>query len=761
MKQIQVNQVLRTFSPEAPFAGSWRVVLVNRQTDSVWVIALCGAEGKPISYHRRPQRYSLGMMEALVIQAQVESGEGEVPSEWLMSDGEIQSRYEGEGRSGKCSQLSRRDSRWGMIAPILSAYTTFELLECGRYHCALEQRARELRVRVKKVASLLHLFWAGGGSMNALLPRYYNSGAKGKLRVQRKKIGGSNIALRHGIPDAGGFIVGEEDREKLRFGWETFVRPGRTVTSAYLRTMEAFYRAGIAEEDGTQVPILKPAHERPTLRQFRYWGEGGQALRSASRLQLRDGEFEKRYRALPGTARDGLHSVGQLAYCDATPNDVHLVSAVSRIRPVGTAHRILIEDGYTGLWAGLYCGFEPPSARTALMAVANAALDKVDFCARFDIVITPEMWPAIAFSRYLGDNGEFRAQASIQPITAFGSTLEFAAVGRADLKGPVESSHHVIHARIDHKLDGTTHGRRRERGEDHPALDAALTYFEYMRHLIRRILHHNNVERCEHLLTTEMRRDGVNPTRTGIYQWCVENGYVAGVPPTPDIVRAHLLPVLPAILTGSGVFLIRPDRGRRVEYIRGARFVGDVLLKEGLMLRARGRHEEIEVRGDPQDLRKVWLVRNGVHTLENVSLNDPLAIKEWTLADHLVIQDGDALARHRVKGEEHQQESTLDTIMFANVDAAKRQKRAEMERRDRRLSKRTLTSNIRQNREAEKALMQAASFAGEPVMQSRAVAQQKAPPLTSVAPDESSAPAESSSVAVETLRRFRRQEPSR
>lgn len=171
------------------------------------------------------------------------------------------------------------------------------------------------------------------------------------------------------------------------------------------------------------------------------------------------------------------------------------------------------------------------------------------------------MWPAVAFTRYLADNGEFRAQASILPIAAFGSTLEFAPVGRADMKGPVESSHHVVQVRLDHKIDGTTRGKRPDRGEDAPALNAAMTYFEYMRHLIRRILHHNNVERCEHLLTTEMRRDGVCPTRTSIYQWCVENGYVAGVPPSSDIVRAHLLPAMPAILTGSGEAFSGPIGG--------------------------------------------------------------------------------------------------------------------------------------------------------------------------------------------------------
>lgn len=755
MREIRANLVLR-IPPASRFAGSYRVVLVNRAADSLWLIALSNVIGKSLAYYRRPRRYSLREMEVLLGQSGAETGEGDVPAEWLLSDDQIQSRYERENASSKrCSQLSVRDRRWSILAPILSQYTTFALLEGGLYYRALEQRARELGVRVKIVASLLHLYWAGACIMNALLPRYYNSGARGRIRIQRKKLGAPDVAARNGVAHAADFIISQDDREKLSFGWETFLRPGQTVASAYLRTVEAFYRDGVSVVDGREVPILKAAHERPTIRQFRYWGKGQSDMRSASLLQLREGEFEKRHRALPGTARDGVHAVGQLAYCDATPNDVHLVSAVSRIRPVGTAHRILIVDAYTGLWAGLYCGFEPPSACTALLAVANAAQDKVDFCARFDIEITPQMWPPIAFTRYLADNGEFRAQASILPIAAFGSTLEFAPVGRADLKSPVESSHHVVQGQLDHKVEGTTRGTRRARGEDHPAINAVLTYFEYMRHLIRRILHHNNVASCEHLLTTEMRRDGVCPTRTSIYQWCVENGYVAGVPPSSDVVRAHLLPAMPAILTGSGVYLLRPDRGRRTEYVRGARFVGEVLLRDGLMREARRRHCEIEVRGDPQDLSRVWLVRNGVHELKNVVSHDPLAIKEWTLADHLAVQDDDALAKHQARGEDEQLESMLDTLLFADVDAAKQEKKMEVDRQHRPPSKRRLTSNIRQNREHEKTLMESTSLGGRGIVpQSPESQHETVPTMDSGAAEPYVASTECGSAAVDLLRQF-------
>jgi putative transposase len=697
---IQANHLLRSASARAPFTGTHRVVLVSAKTDRLWTIPLARADRRAVSYQRKPQCYSIRAVEVLVRQLLIEVIEDAVPAEWLRSDTQIQARY-GRSVARRCSQLARRDARWEIIEPIVSRHTLFDLLECGMYQRVVSARAEELGIRVKNVAGILHLYWAGGLNVNALLPRFHNSGARGQIRHQRKKLGRPNIAVRSSMPELEGFRIADEDRQYLRFGWETFLRRGKTVQSAYLRTMEAFYRAETAPEQGTQVPILRAAHERPTLRQFRYWGSGGDALRSAKFFQLATGDFERNFRALPGTSRDGISAVGQLAYCDATSNDLHLVSAVSRIRPVGTLSRIKIVDGFIGLWAGIYCGFDAPSAKTALMAVANAATDKVDFCARFDVEISTEMWPAISFVRYLGDNGEFRSEPCKESISCIGSTLEFAPTGRADDKAPVETSHHQLHARLDHKVEGTTCGKPRGRGQDHPARHAVLTYFEYMRHLILRIVHYNNHERCEQLLTTEMRRDGVRPTRTSIYQWCVENGYIAGAPPSSDVLRAHLLPSLPAVLTGSGVYLLRPDCGRKIELIHGARFVGDVLLKAGLMLRARGRHERIDVRGDPEDLRRIWLILEGVHELKNVSL-DPLAVREWTLSDHLSVQNGDALDKHLARGELEQSESALDCALFANIEKAKKEKQLELDRQEKPLSKKQRSADIRQNRSNER-----------------------------------------------------------
>lgn len=748
MSSIHLNCLIRFSHGASGTGGIFRIIHANLSIDRLWAIRVSNLDGSSVSYYRRPYDFSILAVESMLSEALAEFVADETPKLWLMSDGQIEARYGKRGDDGQCVQLVRRDRDWHVIEGLVKNYTFHELLERGLYRSVIHQRALEVGCRPKSVASALHRYWAGSCNKNALLAKFDRCGGAGKIRKQEKKLGRPNVFVRQHMIDRAGYCLCDDDRSQLAFGWENYVRPGVTVQSAYLRTMEVFYRQPEVSPSAGVAPLLKEPHDRPTIRQFRYWGSRGDRERSAVRLQMDQGDFERAHRALHGTARDGVDCVGQLAYCDATTNDVHLMSAISRTKVVGTAHRIVIVDTVTGLIAGLNCGFDAPSAQTALSAVANAALDKVDFCARFGIDIVSEEWPAIAFLRYLSDNGELRNQQSIDSIPGIGGTLEFVPVFRPEQKSIVESIHHVLHKKLDHKLPGTTRGQLRKRGQRHPALSACLTYFEYMRLLIRRILHYNNEERVTQLLTTEMRRDGVVPTRLNIYRWCQQNGYGAAVPPSADMVRAHLLPVLPAVLTGRGIFLLRTDRGAKAEHIKGARFVGSVLKDRGMMELARRNHTRVEVRGDPQDLRRVWLVMDGVHELLNVA-TDPLAAREWTLKDHLSVQDEDLLDSNLDIGRRTQREVELDTGMFAEVGEAQLAKRAEMERQESRVSMHIQIADMRANRRAERKLS-----TGLPAMKSQVT---DVPPLyvsgSSLLP-----PADGEedllSVAHEALRRF-------
>ena len=90
---------------------------------------------------------------------------------------------------------------------------------------------------------------------------------------------------------------------------------------------------------------------------------------------------------------------------DATQADIYLVSRADRSVVVGRPYIYLAVDTATHLIAGVYVGYS--CDETAVMAcIAQAASDKVEYCARYGIEITPEQWPSAGMpSEIITDQG--------------------------------------------------------------------------------------------------------------------------------------------------------------------------------------------------------------------------------------------------------------------------------------------------------------------------------------------------------------------
>ena len=73
---------------------------------------------------------------------------------------------------------------------------------------------------------------------------------------------------------------------------------------------------------------------------------------------------------------------------DATSADIYLVSRFNRHRIVGRPTIYVVVDVFSGMIVGLYVGFEYPSWLGAMMALVNAATDKVDWCRQYGVETT-------------------------------------------------------------------------------------------------------------------------------------------------------------------------------------------------------------------------------------------------------------------------------------------------------------------------------------------------------------------------------------
>lgn len=683
-------------SPERTF---FRLIHKNPKLNRAWVIQL-PAPASRTPHIKGPKELALDELSKMLAAQQIVKININPSPISLMSDAEIRAKY--SDKEGRCTMIDRRDNRYAIIEKLIGEHTTAEILEHRLATSWVNEQANATKRSRAKLYDDLHSYWAGNFAQNALLPDYWRSGARGKERKQSSKLGRPNIIAKANGGANKGYPLSDEDKEKLHFGWRYFLTAGRTRSQAYLETMSVFYTERWEVKNGTQIPILLHTDLRPTQAQFDRWGPGGDPRLTASRIQLGEIDWAKKYRGISGSAGDGIIAVGMQAVCDTTTNDAYLKSVTSRLKTVGSVNRLLITESKSNLIIGLHCGFDAPSARTFLLAVAHGASSKVDFCAHFGITIKEEDWPACAARNYFGDNGEYRNELSRQALKQFGSNVDNIPSGQPQYNGVAESKHHLLHARLDHTLDGTTRGKPRRRGKRHPAIDACANYNEYMRELIREVLYHNNEELVPHLLTAEMRRHQVVPTRIAIYRWLVEHGYVVDFVPNIADLRAHLYPLLPATLTGSGVYLLREDTGDRDERIPNARYMGDYLIESGLLEHARlNGNRRISVRCDPTDPRAAWIQSDqGLMELRNIH-PDPILCNQATLADLIAIKDEDKVREIESRGNDEQTRILITTERQAMLRQAQAEKNREMESLPRPLNKADHYSEIATNRQNE------------------------------------------------------------
>lgn len=702
--RIHLNDVLQGVS--SPRFGIQRVLWLNRDADLVVTIEVPTGAAVSKWYWKGPKALHLAALESDLNAARLAKIKLELDPVVLLSDDQLGDRYPSHSDQDVPTPIRIRDQSWDWISPLFDTYSPREIFEGESRTQWIRQRAKQLGIRENRIYCALHRYWAGGAHRNALLPNTSKCGRRkdGKAReYTTKKPGKPNKLVRDGRPDLAGCVLTEEDKEKLQAGYGAYVKPHSTVHEAYILTCGVWWSRGTKVVDGRIQPTLLPPHQRPTEMQFRYWGPKGAAAESAWKRLLPPGNYERTKRGYIGSSRDKIAAVGQVGFADASPGDQHLVSMIDRLKSVGRLYRLPIVDGFSGVIAGGYRGFAAPSGRTALLAARDAALPKGPLLERLGLDYNPDEWPEIWFGRLLVDNGEFRTTESQETLLKLGCSIEYIKRGRAD-RNRVEPMHNVTHKLLDHRNDGTTNGRRKKKGEPDPMLSGSWTYWEFLREDLRAMRHYNNEVDASHLLTTEMKRDKVPPNRMAILRWAVDQGYVTATPPDPEILHAMLLPEYDAVVRENGIYLLRPDRGRKREYVPSIRYVSNYLLECGWLERARCQGVfSLTLRVDPTSPTYAWFVDDqGLHRVENaIAGSDPILRLEATLTDLLYMHDLDLSGR--LDAREASDQTGLDYIYGRETtNEQARQAKAEAKANaGRKVTKTEQTKNVSANRKAE------------------------------------------------------------
>jgi hypothetical protein len=672
MNSIPVGSTLIPTGDLPPYRTIQRVLTSNG--DGYWLIPL-PFDGKR-TYARGPKFQAAERLQAWLDQGLLRIGDFEVPELWKNTDEDL-NRWFGGTPENPCKILRVRKLAYDAIQPFIEQASTFEALSTGSYTAWIRKAAQTGPHEEAFLYDALHRFWAGG-QKNALLGRTASNGGRGVDKPQNTKLGRRNAIDKAADRASTGYPLSEIDKLKLECGWQCFLTDGRTTEAAYLETMGHFYAdPEHKSEEGNKVKLLD-ANSRPTRRQYRYWGPSKDPSQSATRRMLGEHEYQLNHSGMHGASAEDVLVIGQRGWSDSSGGDVKLRSVISSSIELGCATVLPVMDAKSEVICGMYIGLEPPSAQVQLQAAAHAALPKAEWGEKFGIPgITENQVPSVRFDKLTLDNGEGRNGETIRVyLGAWEGWIEYAPAANGRAKGPIEGEHHVRHVEVDQNLPGATHppyGASRR-----PTL-AVLTYPQYVRHHIRRILYHNCEQPVPHLITGEMRAElDVTATRMDVFRWLVKHGYVNGKPPDADTIRVHMLPSFAATITDHGIFLHRPDRGAKKEFVERCRFMGPYLREAGLLNAARRRVIPAEISLDPNDLRVAWFRTrdHGLQRLENIH-PDRWIVERCTLQEVLLIQDRDQLTL--LRNEARTQQIAFDRIAErdALADAAIETARAE------------------------------------------------------------------------------------
>jgi hypothetical protein len=578
------------------------------------------------------------------------------------------------------SSKKRRDELWEALQNALTHEP--DIYDRKRRKELLQEPAKKLGTPYNNLYRYLVRYWKNGKTPNAFLIDRRKSGKKAGINGCQKKQG---RPAKH----EGGFGKALNSDDIKNFS--------KAVKKYYLTqkkaTLVSTYEKMLADDytimNGTGQLALLPSDQIPSIRQFRYWFQKSFDIKTVKQKRDGDAKFELTGRAITGRSDYQLMGPGAKYQIDATVGDIYLVSQFDRSDIIGRPVMYFVVDSYSRMVTGMYVGLEGPSWAGAMMAIENAASDKVAYCASYGVEITEDEWPCRHIpTAILGDRGEMESRLADNLVQMLGVRIENAPPYRADLKGIIEQHFRTINTNALPFLPGKVLPDMSERGGHDYRLDAKLDIRQFTEIIIRCVLYYNNSHSMEYFEKNEqMMQMGVDAVPLELWNFGIRycSGCLKTVP--KDTLRLALMPMDKASVT---------ERGIR---FKGMYYACEEALK-GLWFekaRAKGTYQ-VKIYYDPRDMSAI-LVENPTGTevirCELVEWETKYAGKQ--LDEVWYEQEKEKLRNKELKAKELEAKINLGKQIESIVDSVGQKSGA-----DNAASKAERIRNIRANRKNEK-----------------------------------------------------------
>lgn len=423
----------------------------------------------------------------------------------------------------------KREEVWKMLGDHLDDLDLYTRKGRGQLVSTVMQKHK---ITKQTVYRFLRRYWQRGMCRNAFLPDYVNSGAKGKRRAPAKiKLGRPREVLQ----GVGSNITPDLERIFRQVIESRLLKVNHPpVSDAYAACLNMIIAA---------YP-KRPKHDLPTLRQFRYFYRSNYNETLVLRRQNTAIDYAKDMRPLLRTSTAEVLGPGHRYQIDATIADIYLVSDIDRSLIVGRPVIYMVIDVFSRMVTGVYIGFEGPSWVSAMVALANTVMDKVEYCRQFDIEIDHDNWPVRGLPAVLlADKGELNGSKVEAFAEGCGVRIENATARRGDAKGIVERYFRTVQEEFKPHVPGVVTSQiSRKRGGSDYRLDATLSVDDFTKLILEGVIYHNNFR----VIQGYDRPLGMPPeipsTPVHLWNWGLQHltGKLRAAP--EDLVRINLLP---------------------------------------------------------------------------------------------------------------------------------------------------------------------------------------------------------------------------
>lgn len=580
--------------------------------------------------------------------------------------------------------IEHRDKNWRVIKDLIHLVPDI-YQESRRKKLIVEVMDKYHIKSHKTLYKYLRKYWQRGMIKDSLFPDY----ALNKAEIKYiKKTGRPNKKGEQGI------IITAEIKSHFATSIKKYYLSTKkpSLTFAFkMMTSDYFTKFVYYDDSGNKKLVLKPENERPTLRQYRHWFNNEYNNDEVTKKRVGLKKFEQNFREVLGSSTAETEGPGDIYQIDATPSNVYLVNRFNPNWIVGRPTTYFIVDVYTHLITGLYVGLENASWKAMMSAILNSCMDKTEYCKKFGINISKEMWPSMHLpSNFIGDRGELASQGVNHLIEGLGPNISNTPPYRPDWKGIVEKLFDTSQEKIKPFLPGYVHQDFGERGSKDYRLEASLNIEDYTQILIRFILFYNhNFYMKDYVRSTEQIRDNVQPIPIKLWEWGVKNA--AGKLHKHEInkIKFYLLPRDKATITEKGI------RYKKMFYTTRK------AIDEQWFSRARQNGtRKVEFSYDPRNMDIIYLHSND----EELFIPCTLIAHQERYKDKTIEEIEQLLEFENVdsKGFEHTQlESEVN--FYSEIESiVKKANKNKIEKLDKTLSKTKRTKDIKVHKKEER-----------------------------------------------------------